>query len=46
MTGKFVAMNNYLGHFHVILANNNRGAMRTNYLVTDADFKDVYSLQY
>lgn len=46
VTGKFLTINNYLGHFHMILANNNRGPMRTNFLVTDADFKDVYSLQY
>lgn len=46
MTGKFVIISNYLGHFHVILADNNRSAMGTNYLVTNADFKDVYSLQY
>lgn len=45
MTGKFVTVSNYVGHFHVILADNNRGVMRKNYLVTDTDFKDVYSLQ-
>lgn len=46
MTDKFVTVSNYLDHFHVILADNKRGAMRTNYLVTDSDFKDVYSLKY
>lgn len=43
MTGKFVIISNYLGHVHVILADNNRGAMRTNYLVTDAVTGCIFS---
>lgn len=41
VTGKFVTI--ILATF---ISDNNRSAMRTNDLVTDADFKDVYSLQY
>lgn len=45
-TGKFATLGNYLGHFHAVLADNNEGVMRTNYLVTDCDFKNLSPLQY
>jgi len=46
VSAKFMTLGNYFSHFYEVLADNNRGVTRKNYVVTDTNFKNPYLLQY